>query len=292
MSRGGDLTPGALLFPTPCVVGHRGAGSGIGAGGFVENTVGSFRHAVELGAGWVELDVRVNATGTLVVSHDAFAGGRPVGELDDAASVRLGLATFAEVDAALPPAIGIDVELKVDRDAGGAREGARALERLVPWLAAHRDERPWLATSFDLAAAGALARSGVATGWLTDAGIPLERSLAGVRRTGLAVAAVHVSAVGASAVRDREARALGSRDTGSLDPGSRGRGRRDQGEAARPERCRDRRGSERPAALGGIELLVWDVSPADVGPALCAGAAALCADDVAGVRAALDAQVH
>jgi len=275
-------TPGAALFPAPCVVGHRGAGKGVGAGGFVENTVGSFRHAVEQGADWVELDVRVNASGTLVVSHDALTRGRRLGELDDAESVRLGLATFAEVDAALPPAIGIDVELKVDRGADGAREGARALERLVPWLAAHRDERPWLATSFDLVAAGALARSGVATGWLTDTGVPLERALAGVRRAGLAVAAVHVSAVRVLAARDRDGRAPSSRDPD----------RRDSEDRAPEDQRHDRRGSERPVALGGIELLVWDVSPGDVGPALRAGATALCADDVAGVRAALDAQAH
>ncbi len=278
MNREGDATPGAALFPVPCVVGHRGAGKGVGSGGFVENTVGSFRHAVELGASWVELDVRVNATGTLVVSHDAFVQGRPLVELDDPASVRLGLATFAEVDAALPATIGIDVELKVDRGVDGAREGARALERLVPWLRAHRDERPWLATSFDLAAAGALARSGVAAGWLTAAGVPIERSLTEAYRAGLAVAAVHVSAVRAAA-REPDAREpVGGDPEGRARAGS-----------VRASRGGDRGGPDGPGAPGGIELLVWDVSPADVGSALRVGAAALCADDVAGVRAALDA---
>jgi glycerophosphoryl diester phosphodiesterase len=47
------------------VVGHRGA-----AGYEPENTLRSFRRAIELGAGWIELDVRMSKDGVLMVMHD------------------------------------------------------------------------------------------------------------------------------------------------------------------------------------------------------------------------------
>lgn len=48
------------------VIGHRGA-----AGHEPENTLRSFRRALELGADGLELDVRLSADGELVVFHDA-----------------------------------------------------------------------------------------------------------------------------------------------------------------------------------------------------------------------------
>src|SRR5437016_7408190 len=49
----------------PEIVGHRGA-----AGLEPENTLPSFRRAVELGVEWVELDVRLTADGHPVLLHD------------------------------------------------------------------------------------------------------------------------------------------------------------------------------------------------------------------------------
>ncbi len=49
----------------PVVVGHRGA-----MGYDPENTMRSFRHAIELGADWIEFDVHLAADGTPVVIHD------------------------------------------------------------------------------------------------------------------------------------------------------------------------------------------------------------------------------
>lgn len=48
------------------VVGHRGA-----AGHAPENTMASFRKALELGADWIELDVHLSKDGHLIVMHDA-----------------------------------------------------------------------------------------------------------------------------------------------------------------------------------------------------------------------------
>ena len=58
----------------PLVIGHRGASAD-----FPENTAAAFRGAAEQGADWVELDVRLNRAGELVVHHDPdFADGRSV----------------------------------------------------------------------------------------------------------------------------------------------------------------------------------------------------------------------
>lgn len=48
------------------IVGHRGA-----AGHAPENTMASFRKAIELGADWLELDVHRSKDGQLIVIHDA-----------------------------------------------------------------------------------------------------------------------------------------------------------------------------------------------------------------------------
>jgi len=49
----------------PRVIGHRGA-----RGHAPENTMPSFRKALELGADWIELDVHITKDGRLVVIHD------------------------------------------------------------------------------------------------------------------------------------------------------------------------------------------------------------------------------
>ena len=59
------------------VIAHRGASAAA-----PENTIEAFRLARELGADWVELDVRRTADGVVVVHHDAhLADGRMVGDL-------------------------------------------------------------------------------------------------------------------------------------------------------------------------------------------------------------------
>ena len=58
----------------PLVIGHRGASAD-----FPENTAAAFRGAAEQGADWVELDVRINSLGELVVHHDPdFGDGRAI----------------------------------------------------------------------------------------------------------------------------------------------------------------------------------------------------------------------
>ncbi|HEY5886114.1 MAG TPA: glycerophosphodiester phosphodiesterase [Acidimicrobiales bacterium] len=51
--------------PDPVVIGHRGA-----AGHHPDNSLEGFAAARDLGATWVELDVRLSADGVVVLSHD------------------------------------------------------------------------------------------------------------------------------------------------------------------------------------------------------------------------------
>ncbi|MEY9938293.1 glycerophosphodiester phosphodiesterase [Streptacidiphilus sp. MAP5-3] len=72
------------------VVGHRGAPRVAR-----ENTLASIRAALELGADWIEVDVRVARCGTPVLLHDAtlerlWGDRRPVGALDAEELARLG----------------------------------------------------------------------------------------------------------------------------------------------------------------------------------------------------------
>ncbi|MGA0239215.1 MAG: glycerophosphodiester phosphodiesterase [Acidimicrobiales bacterium] len=65
------------MAAAPMVIAHRGAREVA-----QENTLPAFRMARELGADWVELDVRRTADGVVVVHHDAHLGdGRMVSQL-------------------------------------------------------------------------------------------------------------------------------------------------------------------------------------------------------------------
>ncbi len=93
----------------PClVIAHRGA-----SGSRPENTLEAFRHARELGADWVELDVRRSADGALVVHHDAHLPDGRVIVATPAAELPAAVPTLAEaLDACA--GMGVNVEIKND----------------------------------------------------------------------------------------------------------------------------------------------------------------------------------
>ena len=95
----------------PTVVAHRGASKA-----FPENTLEAFRGARDLGAAWVELDVRRTADLEVVVHHDPALPGRdePIVALPAAAlppSVPR-LAEALEVCGAPDPKLGVNIEIK------------------------------------------------------------------------------------------------------------------------------------------------------------------------------------
>jgi glycerophosphoryl diester phosphodiesterase len=79
------------------VIAHRGASWEL-----PENTLPAFERAIELGADFVELDVRADADGRLVVTHDPPAHGAAYPTLEEALDVCRGR-------------IGVMVELKTPR---------------------------------------------------------------------------------------------------------------------------------------------------------------------------------
>ena len=121
----------------PLVIAHRGASAAR-----PENTVEAFRHAAELGAEWVELDVRLSADGVLVVHHDArLPDGRAIDELAAAGFP----ASLATLDQALDACdgMGVNVEIKHDRgdrDRHVARAAVGRLAERAPLASPERVE--------------------------------------------------------------------------------------------------------------------------------------------------------
>lgn len=104
------------------VIAHRGASSQL-----PENTLDAFRRAVELGADWVELDVRPTADGALAVHHDArLPDGRAVAEVPAAELPPHVPLLDAALDACGP--LGVNVEIKSQPDEPGYDDG-RTLAR-------------------------------------------------------------------------------------------------------------------------------------------------------------------
>lgn len=102
------------------IIGHRGA-----AGLAPENTVASFKAAIEAGVDWIEFDVRATKDGRVVVSHDANTlrtSRRPhsIAKTDYAIlkNVRLkggqSIPTLAEAFQAIDGKAKINVEIKAD----------------------------------------------------------------------------------------------------------------------------------------------------------------------------------
>lgn len=94
--------------PRPAVVGHRGAPTVA-----PENTPAAFAKAHEAGATWVELDARIDGAKRIVVAHDpTLADGRALVEVGVETIREAGVWTLGDVLPALPPGLGVDVEIK------------------------------------------------------------------------------------------------------------------------------------------------------------------------------------
>ncbi|CAN5217007.1 glycerophosphodiester phosphodiesterase [soil metagenome] len=131
--------------PAPVVVGHRGAPCLAR-----ENTPASFAAALAAGASWVELDVRRSVDGVLVVHHDPVtADGRPLVARGADALRQLGVWALDEVLRRLPPAAGVDVEVKNTPGEPDHDETDAVVAALPSALGDDRDGRPLLVSSFN-----------------------------------------------------------------------------------------------------------------------------------------------
>src|SRR4051812_29240121 len=237
----------AVFADPPVLCGHRGSGKGI-VEGHRENTLESFQAAVAAGLPWVEVDARVNADGVLVSRHDpALEDGRLVSELSSAETDEQGLMRVADLFEALPPDVGVDVDVKTSlEDALRPRESTTAA--LVADLVADRARgRPLLVSSFDPAALLIVRERapGVATGLLTWRRFPLRKAIAAAVHLGLEVVAPHFESLTIGPPYDRPTDEL-----------------------------------VRVAHQAGLELLTWSIPPDALDAAMATGVDCLVIDDV------------
>jgi glycerophosphoryl diester phosphodiesterase len=169
--------------------GHRGSGRGAG-----ENTLASFRAAVAAGLPWVEVDARLTADDDLVACHEpVLPDGRFIAELPAAET---GLLRIADLLEALPPEIGVDVDLK-----SSLEDAQRLRERTTAALAADllgAHGRPLLVTSFDPAALLIVRERApsLPLGLLTWIRFPLREAIPAAVHLGVQVIAPHVESFG------------------------------------------------------------------------------------------------
>ncbi|MCD0453745.1 glycerophosphodiester phosphodiesterase [Actinocorallia sp. API 0066] len=166
----------------PTIIGHRGLGGGAG-----ENTLASLLGAVEAGLSWVEIDVQRTADDRLILAHD------PVDEagafhVDTAAAS--GALTLEEVFSALPPHVGVDVDVKtILEDA----LDPRTAPLLKDVLKAEAQRRPLIVTSFDPSVLLALDGTGIPRGLLTWLWFPIGHAIAAASGLGLEAVALHTA---------------------------------------------------------------------------------------------------
>ncbi|TDQ51910.1 glycerophosphodiester phosphodiesterase [Actinorugispora endophytica] len=247
-----------MIFTPTEVIGHRGAGRGT-VGGVLENTPASFAAAAAAGASWVEVDVRRSADDVLLVHHDAaLPDGRPVVDLPAAESRAAGLATLDEAIEAVPPHIGLDVDVKTVMEDAVDAPARRTMALLLPHLRRHARSRPLFVCSFDPAALLAVRREApeVATAWMPFVRNPLDQAVAGAAGLGCQAVAIDARSFGLA------------------------------GDAPRPGR-RSVGYTVDLAHRAGLQVLSWCPSPVDSARFADAGMDALVVDDVPGVVAAL-----
>ena len=246
------------VFEATEVIGHRGAGRGV-VDGARENTVASFELAARSGADWIEIDVRRTGDDELVLYHNAaLDDGRAVVDLSFEECRKAGLVGLAEGLAAIPDAIGLDVDVKTVMEDTVDAPARRTVSLLLPYLRREAERRRVFVCSFDpglLLAVGEGA-PGVPTAWMPYVRNPADSAIPGAVGMGCPVVAV-------------DARALGS-----------------NGEEPRPGR-RSLEYTVEVAHRAGLEIVSWCPDPVDVARFAAAGMDAVVVDDVPGAVTAL-----
>jgi glycerophosphoryl diester phosphodiesterase len=190
--------PGTAVFGNGlAVIGHRGLGCGV-VSGHRENTLESFSAAVALGMRWVEADVRRTRDGVLVVAHDpALADGTSLAVLTAEDVDRCGLLRLRTLLDALPPDVGVNVDVKSSIDDSVQPPGRTTAGLLAPVVAAELRRRPLVVSSFDPAALGLLRAEApdVPLAWLTWHRFPVETAVAGCAHMDVDVLALHVGSL-------------------------------------------------------------------------------------------------
>ncbi|GAB2492636.1 glycerophosphodiester phosphodiesterase [Nocardiopsis aegyptia] len=248
------------VFTATEVVGHRGLGRGV-VGGVRENTAESFAAAAAAGADWVELDVRRTADDALVLHHDAaLDDGRAIVDLAADECARAGLIGLDEGLAAIPPGVGVDVDVKSVMEDAVDAPSRRTVSLLLPYLRREAARRRVFVCSFDPGVLLAVAEAApvVPTAWMPFVRHPLDSAVAGAAGMGCPVVAVDARSFGLT------------------------------GEDPRPGR-RSVSHTVDVAHRAGLQVLSWCPDPVDAARFAEAGVDAVVVDDVAGTVSALKA---
>jgi glycerophosphoryl diester phosphodiesterase len=190
-------SPDGVFGARPVVIGHRGLGCGT-VSGHLENTLDSFTAAVALGIGWVETDVRRTADDALVVAHDEVqADGADVAALRAGDADRRGMLRLRSLFDALPPAVGVNVDLKSSMDDCLRLPSRTTAGLLAPVVAEEARRRPVIVSSFDPGALSLLRQEapGVPLAWLTWHRFPVEIAVAGSALMDVDVLGLHVGSL-------------------------------------------------------------------------------------------------
>src|SRR5215207_8012329 len=183
-----------IFADVPVLCGHRGTGAGV-VDGRRENTLGSFRAAVEAGLRWVEVDVRVTADRALVASYDPVVeDGRFIADLTLGETDELGLMRLADLLEELPRDVAIDVDVKTSLEDALRPRSETTAALVADVLAGEAQRRRLLATSFDPAALLIVRERApeLAVGLLTWLQFPLRKAIPAAAHLGADVVAAHV----------------------------------------------------------------------------------------------------
>ena len=130
----------------PVVVGHPGA-----AGHFPDNSLEAFAGAGDLGAAWVELDVRLSADGDVFLSHDPETeAGTSVALASSNELAAEGLPTLTEaLDVIDEHHLGVNVEIKSDPSEETYDPNRGVVDATMAVLRARPPAGPVVVSSFD-----------------------------------------------------------------------------------------------------------------------------------------------
>ncbi|MFT7473843.1 MAG: glycerophosphoryl diester phosphodiesterase [Verrucomicrobiales bacterium] len=155
------------------VIAHRGASKA-----FTENTIDAFRGAAEMGADWVELDVRRTACGAIVVHHDATtADGRLIRD-QQVADLPEHISTLEDVIDACGE-MGVHIEIKNDPTEDDFDPEHLMVPAIVKIARAKLSHARTLITSFDMGAINAVhdVDPKMPTGFVTEDDVGPEVSI-------------------------------------------------------------------------------------------------------------------
>ena len=148
------------------IIAHRGASRAE-----PENTLAAFRRAAELGAGWVELDVRPSRDRQLVVHHDPrYGDGRVIADGDAVARPDAVPLLDDALDACASAGLRVNVEIKNDPGEPGYEPTGWFVASVVDLISRRGEIDRVVVSCFDRATLDQV-RAGepaLATAWLTQ----------------------------------------------------------------------------------------------------------------------------